>query len=665
MRTKKIKKRLLQVEDLCRLKLITSVALSPDETKIAYTLQTISENKQRYFSHLYVIDCKTKRRRQYTSGEVSDREPVWSPDGRHIAFFSARNQENGIYIISADGTNERNIMNFEGTAAGLVWTPDCRELLYTFRRSDSFYIKDKDKKREVPLFRHIDRFPYRAEGVGFIPVDSYHIYKLDIKSGRARQLTRGKPDDFLPSISPDGRWILFGSQPRKIIPPFNKELIIIPIDGGKRKRIPTPTGSVWSYRFSPDGKYIAFCGGNNPEDNMGVNHLHIWKVRADGKSKAVDLIPHFDRSTDNCTISDLGSMMGLPPRWSSDGKRIYFIATDTGNSHIFYVNSSGGNPVRVTEKKCQVKAFSVGRRTNKIVAIISKPNVPTDLYLLPGTAGGDSKARILFKPNRNLFSEIIFPKTQEIWFNSKDSTRIQGLMVLPPTFNKNRKYPTILQIHGGPVMQYGFTFYFEMLYLASNGYVVFYTNPRGSAGRGEAFAQPIQKNWGTVEGYDDLMAAADYLEKLSYIDNNRIGLTGGSYGGFMTNWIIGHTDRFAAAVTQRSACNMVSMVTLANGNMGRGFGRYPWTDPEWYRNISPLTYAENINTPLLIMHSENDLAAKIDQADQLYTVLKLLKKKVEFIRFPEESHALPRFGRPDRRLARLEWILKWFDRYLR
>jgi len=658
-------RRRIEAADLCRLKLITSVALSPDEKKTAYTLQTISDNRRRYYSHIYVVNCRTKESRQYTYGEVSDHGIVWSPDGRHIAFISTRDQEDGIYILSADSGTEKNIINFEGTASSLTWTPDSRELVYTFRHSDSYYIKDKDKKWEAPLFRHITGFPYRVDGGGFLSKDSFHIYKLDIESGRTRPLTRGKSDDFSPGISPDGRWIAFCSQGREIVPPFNRELYVIPINGGKRELIPTPPGWVWSPVFSPDGKFIAYCGGDNPEDNMGVTNLHVWKVRTDGKMPAVDLIRQFDRSTGNYTVSDIGGMIGMPPQWSSDGKKVYFIATDMGNSHIFYVNSAGGNPARVTEKNCHVKAFSLGRRTNKIAAMISTTNIPSQLHLLSGRCRGDVKSKVIFEPNKKLLSKINIPKTKEVWFKSKDSTKIQGWLVLPPKFSKYRKYPAILQIHGGPVIQFGFTFYFEMLYLASNGYVVFCTNPRGSTGRGEAFAAPIRNDWGTVEGYDDLMAAADYLEKLSYVDAKRIGVTGGSYGGFMTNWIIGHSNRFAAAVTQRSACNMSSMVMTASGDMGRGFGRHPWSDPEWYRKMSPLTYAENIRTPLLILHSENDLAAKIDQADQLYTVLKLMKKKVEFVRFPEESHGLPRFGRPDRRIARLEWILKWFDKYLK
>jgi acylaminoacyl-peptidase len=667
MKSGKSKKRLVEAADICRLDLMTSVAMSPDEKRVAYTVKVVSKDKRKYFSHIHILNCDSGESRQFTFGKVSDREPVWSPDGKLIAFVSTRDKVTGIYIMSSDGGAERRIIEIDGAVMSLVWTPDSRELVYAFRRSDSHDIKDKEKKREAPLYRHITSLAYRQDGVGFFPKDRFHIWKLSLETGKTKQLTKGNHNDFMPTVSPDGRWIVFCSRRQEVVPPFITKLFLIPVNGGKERAIPTPKGIAWAPSFSPDSRTISFGARGNPEELFGVTNFHVWTVGIRGKPPARDLTPTFDRSINNNTVSDLQELSQSLPTWSSDGKRIYFIATDCGSSHIFYVPSTGGRPVQVTREKCHVMGFSLSGRSRKIAAIVSDLTTPCQLRIMPATGGGDSDSTVLANSNEDLLSKMTTPTTKEVWFKAKDGTDLQGWLVTPPKAIRRRRHPAILQIHGGPVVQYGFTFFHEMLYLASNGYVVLYTNPRGSTGRGESFASTIRHEWGTREGYGDLMDAADYLGELPFVDENRMGVTGGSYGGFMTNWVVGHTDRFRAAITQRSIASMASFVALANGgtDLGRAFGRYAWTDPEWYTRVSPLTYAENINTPLLIIHSENDLGPKIEQAEQLFTTLKLMKKKVEFLRFPAESHGLSRSGRPDRRIARLKWILRWFDRFLK
>jgi dipeptidyl aminopeptidase/acylaminoacyl peptidase len=441
----------------------------------------------------------------------------------------------------------------------------------------------------------------------------------------------------------------------------------MPINGGKARKLPTPTGPVQTIGFSPDGKKIAYYGHANAENRGWVTNYHLWTVGVNGKPAARDLIPKFDRQLYDQTISDIGEGFEIhPAQWTLDGKRIYFCASDTGSTHIFYVPSRGGLPTRVTKKGCHVKSFSMNGRKKRIAAVISDLKAPGELHCLPPVYNGDARTRVLTKCNKSLFSEINFPTTKEIWFKAYDGTRLHGFLVTPPNLNKNRKYPALLEIHGGPQTQYGFTFFHEMLLLASKGYVVFYTNPRGGGGQGETFADSITADWGGID-YQDCMAATDYLEKLPYVNKNRMGVTGGSYGGFMTNWIVGHTNRFKAAVTQRSVVDLNSF--FGSSDFGYLFEKeldgLPWTNPQVYKKCSPLTYVKNIRTPLLIIHSEQDLRCSIEQAEQLFATLKLLRRKVEFIRFPEEPHGLSRHGRPDRRIARLEWIVKWFDKYLK
>ncbi len=253
-----------------------------------------------------------------------------------------------------------------------------------------------------------------------------------------------------------------------------------------------------------------------------------------------------------------------------------------------------------------------------------------------------------------------------MFFKSFDGTDIQGWLLYPPDFKPGRKYPSILEIHGGPRTQYAFSFFHEMQYLAAKGYVVFYTNPRGGSGRGETWAAAIAGGWGDLD-YKDCMAAADYLEKQKFINPKKMGVTGGSYGGYMTNWMIGHTNRFAAAVTQRSVVDLKSFV--GSSDMGysleREFEGWPWTNSENYESRSPLTYYKKVKTPVLIIHSEKDLRCNIEQKENDFRKLKALGKRVEMVRFPDEPHGLSRHGRPDRRIARLEWIVKWFRKYMK
>jgi dipeptidyl aminopeptidase/acylaminoacyl peptidase len=405
----------------------------------------------------------------------------------------------------------------------------------------------------------------------------------------------------------------------------------------------------------------------NPEDAWGVTNYHIWVADVSNRSRPRDLTARFDRQTMDLTISDTGEGFAMPsPLWSRDGRTIYFLATDEGNTNLFAVSSGGRKLEKVLSGKHAISGYSANGKKTVVVFLSSTPRSLASLYTMPLSRYPEEEPELLADHNAELLSEVKLSIPREVHFRSKDGTRIHGWAMKPPFARPGGRYPGILEIHGGPRVQYGNVFFHEFQFLAARGYTVFYCNPRGGQGYGEKHAGAIVCDWGRKD-YEDVMAGAEYFSRMPFVRKNRIGVTGGSYGGYMTNWIVGHTKFFKAAVTQRSVTNLVSF--LGSSDIGyddyREFGGHVWDNFDEYVRMSPITYVRNIRTPLLIIHSEADLRCSIEQAEQLFTSLKMLGRTVSFLRFPEEPHGLSRGGRPDRRIERLRRIVGWFDKYLK
>jgi len=678
------KKRKITAEDLTKVKFLRSCAISPDGERICFVVETVAKSKKKYHSNLWMVNSDGSNLRQFTFGEKSDASPVFAPDGNTIAFISKRNGHPGIYLINTSGGEARELVTKDGSFTSVSFSPDAKKILCAFRQNDPAPgaemkkpekteepgVEDEKKKpkKEAPVYRHITRLFYRLDGEGFRPRDGFHIWVFDVETGEGQQLTRGRYDEESPVWSPDGRQIVFVSNRR---PDPDRELMRqdlwwIPATGGKIRRIPTPPGPNEQPSFSPDGKTITYLGHANPDDAWGVTNYHLWSVGLSGKPKAVDLTPRLDQQAFDMTISDTGEGFGgAPPMWAADGKTIYFLSSGQGSTHLYAVSRGGRRRRAITAGELHVQNVDCAAKAPRAAAVIATSTEPAELYvtdLIGRKAGVPQKITDL---NKDLLTKVQIQKPETVWFRS-EKTKIHGWIIKPPKFNPSRKYPAIVEIHGGPRVQYGYTFFHEMQLLAAQGYVVFYCNPRGSSGYGEAFAGVTVNDWGNVD-YKDIMAGVEYLKKKKYINANRLGVTGGSYGGYMTNWIVGHTNQFKAAVTQRSVVDLFSF--FGSSDIGyddrREFGGFPWTNEQGYKRQSPLTYARNIRTPLLIIHSENDLRCGIEQAEQLYATLKMMRRKVELVRFPEEPHGLSRHGRPDRRLARLKFILDWFAKYLK
>jgi dipeptidyl aminopeptidase/acylaminoacyl peptidase len=603
--------------------------------------------------------------RQFTFGEVNDSNPVFSPDGNWIVFTSKRGEKKGLYTMPTAGGEANLLVEADGSFSDISVSPNGKQILCVFKKNDEVP-KDKDGKKEEPVFRHVTRKFYKLDNCGFLPQDRGHIFVYDIESRKGKQITRTKNGERQPVWFPDGKRIAYISnlQPDPDEEGLRDDIFVLPLNGGQARKLNKPAGPTEGLSVSPDGRSIAYLGHDEPDDPWGVANYHVWKIPPSG-GPATDLTPYLDYQTLDATISDTAEEHDLVrPTWSKDGRRIYFIISSHGSTQYVRIPASGGEIETIIGGKAHVMAASYGRKSGIVAAILSNPVQPAEIYISRTTARGRPKR--ITQLNSEITEKINLVMPEEVIVSGHDDYPIHAWIIKPPNFSPRRKYPSILEIHGGPRVQYGHTFFHEMQFLAAQGFLVYFGNPRGGQGYGRKHAEVTVNAWGTVD-YEDCMSLARHMARQEYIDTKKMGVTGGSYGGYMTNWIVTHTDKFAAAVTQRSVTNFISFYGSSDFGfaLDREIKGSPWADLDSWWEMSPIKHVANVRTPLLIKHSENDLRCPIEQAEQFYIALKKLGRTVEFVRFPDEPHGLSRCGRPDRRLARLDWIVKWFDRYLK
>jgi dipeptidyl aminopeptidase/acylaminoacyl peptidase len=648
----------MRPEDVYALTSVGEPCLSPDRRRVAYVVSRIDGEANAYRSAVWVASLDgSEEPRQFTSGERGDASPRWSPDGRWLAFVSSRDGEEKkahgeLYVLPADGGEPRRLTEGEEGVESIAWSPDSRRIAFARRVRDEAY-EEEDDRRRAP--RRFTRLFYKLDSVGWTGDRRKHLFVVGLDGGDERQLTDGDCEDEEPAWSPDGSRIVFSSLRGDR---WDAELVEalyeleVDAEGAGPRRLSQPDESATMASFSPDGTLIAYR--HEPEDGTYPHHGQIAVMRADGSDRRV-LTASLDRQ---CTPYPLIR----EPVW--DGGRVAFRVEDGGNIHIYTAAADGSDePELLVGGEQSTGLYDLANGV--LVYTSSTSTRPHELF------GGNGKR--MTSVSDEFVSGRELGEAERFKAVSADGTEVDAWLVRPPGFDETRSYPVLLTIHGGPFTQYDTGFFDEVQVYAGAGYCVLYSNPRGGSGYSEEWGRAIRgpgsgagPGWGTVD-YEDLMGVVDTaLERFPFLDSERLGVLGGSYGGFMTSWIVSHTNRFKAALSERAVNHLVSAFGSSDvfWVFERQFGGPMWEHVDEWLRMSPATYAREIETPLLIVHSESDLRCNVEQGEHLFTLLRLLDKDVEMLRFPAESHELSRSGSPVHRVQRFEAILEWFGRYL-
>jgi dipeptidyl aminopeptidase/acylaminoacyl peptidase len=672
--------RFITIEDLYTLKFLSRPRISPDGQRVAYVETTIDAQKHAYHSSIWLDSVQGGSARRFISGLANAHSPAWSPDGKWLAFVSERIGEshekdpakqkllgNGkpqIWILPTDGGEAQQLTYSEHGASSPVWSPDGQQL--TFNTEVGPADEETVDGQPLPKVRVIEHLWYRLDGVGFINERRTHIFLIDRAGGEPKQLTSGDWDDSEACWSPDGTQIAFTSNHSedrwRVV---GDDVYVLSLQTGEQRCLTDSKLGCMSLSWSPDGHSLAFLAASKFHS---AGQISVYRVAADAQQvEPTCLSKDFVGACVDFTNSDLGDEHLMPaPIWSSDGEKLYALASLHGATQVFQFSSREENahPFALTPDDAHVRDLSVDRNKDTFALLIDDPTHVQEIFVRSVEEGGALKR--LSHANDNFLDGLSLSTPERITYAGADGWEIEGWIMKPQDFDPSQRYPLVVEIHGGPNTQYGYGFFHEMQILTAQGYVVFYCNPRGSLGYGYAFADAVRGAWGEKDSVDIMLGMEEVIRQ-GYIDEQRLAVTGGSYGGFMTNWLVGHYDRFKVAVTDRCVSNMATM--FGTSDIGWDLvedvlGTTPWEHLDQYMQMSPISYVQNIHTPLLIMHSEKDLRCNIEQSEQLFAALKWMGREVKFVRFEGQSHGLSRGGHPKLRLIRLQHILEWFATHL-
>lgn len=641
-------------EDYFSFKFIGDPHISPDSKVVVYVLTTIEQKKNRRESSIWAVpaDGSSAPRRLSAEG-YSSSSPRWSPDGKTLAFLSARAPDSAsdekprsqIYLLSISGGGEGvALTKLKNGVQSYQWSPEGSRIVAVSSSGQMDGVSTADRKSDVRHYTHIQ---YKFNDTGWFDDKRRHLWVVSVPAGEARQITEGQDwNDTDPQWSPDGTRIAFVSDRtgKAYDTSHNTDVWVIPAAGGALTKISDHPFEDESPRWSPDGRQILFAGQTSAHQ---FPKLYV----ANSSGGAISQLAVKDLDT---IPADL--------RWLAPGS-IFFAAGVQGETHIYRADPGAHTFAAITSGPRGIHAFDVNENTGKMVYLANDFQHLDDLYISNIDGSGE---RQLTHLNSDLWAQLELQPVERLPYKSTDGWPVEGFFVKPLGWQAGKKYPMVLVIHGGPEGMFGVDWYHEFQVYAAKGWAVFFCNPRGSTGYGEKFERGEINNWGGMD-YQDIMAGVDAaLKQNPWVDPNDLGVTGGSYGGYMTNWIVSHTNRFKAAVTLRSLSNFISDDGTRDGAYGHEeyFKGIIFDDFDQYWDASPLKYARNVHTPTLILHSDNDFRVPIEQGEQWFRALQHYGVPSEIVFFPRENHNLTRTGEPKHLVESLNWQLYWFDRYL-
>jgi len=647
-----VKQGVLDKDTFMDMESVSSAAISPDGSQIVFSRGWVDKLKDQARSNIWIVDTAGTRLRELTRGSWRDSAPVWSPDGTRIAFLSDRDGTAQIHVLWVATGELAQLTHVEKTPAGLAWSPDGKQLAFTM------FVPDEDPILAVQLPKRprgaewakgatiVDRLTWARDGEGPVETGYTHAFTLDAATGGTpRQVTDGKFAHSSPRWSADGRTIYVTGIRKPDAEYLDNDSEIYAIDLASRAvtALTDRKGPDTSPAVSPDGRWIAYTGFDDKRFTSHVSSLYLMDKTGGAKRLWAGAL---NDSPSNVT-------------WAADNSGVYFSVRELGSTSIYFLPVGGGAPRKLTGGTQVLNGLSVSSR-GQAVTVRSTPLEPG--YVATFDINHPSAMTKLVDVNADVLDGRALGQVEELWFESKDGLKVQGWLVKPVDFQPGKKYPMVLWIHGGPWSMYDVGFSWAYQNFAAQGYAVLYTNPRGSTGYGQDFVNGIQYSY-PGKDYDDLMAGVDAALAKGFIDERNLFVCGGSGGGVLTAWIVGHTNRFAAAVSMRPVINWHSFVGTTDGPAWyRQFQKYPWEDPMEYAVRSPLHYVATVTTPTMVMTGEADLRTPMRQSEEYYRALKMLKKDTLLVRMPDEFHG---WRRPSHQLLQQLYLLAWFEKHRR